>query len=210
MGGLTAERDLISLASYYLEAEVPYKAAKVLDKGINKDKNIDPTAKNLELLANAWRFAAEYKKSLVEMERAAQKSEEGNLLHTLATLYNANDRYKDAVRVGKEALRKGKLKRVDQVHLVIGNAYLEMGEFDSAVKSFKDAAKDERSAKIANQWARYAERDRPVCSTPTTNWAWNAARSRRWPITAMRPATSAPAWPAAASTRRRWSSRRVR
>lgn len=160
MGGLTAERDLISLASYYLEAEVPYKAAKVLDKGINKDKNIDPTAKNLELLANSWRFAAEYKKSLVEMERAAQKSEEGNLLHTLATLYNANDRFKDAVRVGKDALKKGKLKRVDQVHLVIGNAYLEMGEFDSAVKSFKDAAKDERSAKIANQWARYAEREK--------------------------------------------------
>jgi tetratricopeptide (TPR) repeat protein len=55
MGGVTGEKDLVILASYFLEAEVPYKAAKVLDKGINKDKSIEPTAKNLELLANSWR-----------------------------------------------------------------------------------------------------------------------------------------------------------
>src|SRR5690606_29540932 len=64
MGGLTEERELIVLASYFLEAEVPYKAAKVLDRGINKDKSIDPAAKNLELLANSWRAPAEYEKSL--------------------------------------------------------------------------------------------------------------------------------------------------
>lgn len=160
MGGLTQERDLIVLASYYLEAEVPYKAAKVLDKGINSDKSIAPTAKNLELLANSWRGAAEYKKSLVEMEKAAQKSEDGNLLHVLSSLYSANDRYKDAIRVGKQALNKGKLRRVDQVHLAIGNAHLELGEFDAAVKEFKQAGKDARSSKVANQWAKYAEREK--------------------------------------------------
>lgn len=159
MGGLTTERDLVVLASYFLEAEVPYKAAKVLDKGINQDKSIQPTAKNLELLANSWRAAAEYKKSLVEMEKAAQKSEDGNLLHTLVMLYTANDRYKDAVRVGKQALTRP-LKRADQVHLAIGSAYLEMGEFDEAAKSFRQAAKDERSKKLADQYATYAEREK--------------------------------------------------
>jgi tetratricopeptide (TPR) repeat protein len=160
MGGLTVERDLIVLAQYFLEAEAPYKAAKVLDKGINKDKIIEPTAKNLELLANSWRAAADYKKSLVEMEKAAQKSENGDLLHTLATLYNSNDRYKDAVRVGNQALRKGGVKRPDQVHLAVGNAHLELGEFDAAIKSFREAAKDSRSAKIAEQWAAYATREK--------------------------------------------------
>lgn len=159
MGGLTEERDLIVLASYFLEAEVPYKAAKVLDRGINKDKSIDPTAKNLELLANSWRAAADYEKSLVEMEKAAQKSQDGDLLHTLTALYTANDRYKDAVRVGKQALGRT-VKRRDQVHLAIGAAQLELGDFDEAVKSFKEAAKDERSKKLANQYATHAEREK--------------------------------------------------
>src|SRR5690606_37842214 len=114
MGGLTTERDLIVLAQYFLEAEAPYKAAKVLDRGINKDKIIEPTSKNLELLANSWRAAADYEKSLVEMEKAAQKATDGDLLHILATLYNANDRFKDAVRVGGQALKRGGVKRPDQ------------------------------------------------------------------------------------------------
>lgn len=160
MDGLTTERDLIVLAQYFLEADVPYKAAKVLDKGINKDKIIEPTARNLELLANCWRAAAEYKKSLVEMEKAAQKSENGNLLHTLATLYSANDRYKDAVRVGRQALTKGGLNRPDQVHLAIGSAHLELGEYDEAIKAFKESAKDARSKSVADQWANYATRER--------------------------------------------------
>ncbi len=128
----------------------------MLDQGINKDKIVEPTAKNLELLANCWRAAAEYEKSLVEMEKAAQKSENGDLLHTLSTLYTANDRYKDAVRVGRQALTKGGLRRPDQVHLAIGSAHMELGEFDAAIKAFNEAAKDSRSKSIADQWSKYA------------------------------------------------------
>ena len=160
MGGVTGEKDLVILASYFLEAEVPYKAAKVLDKGINKDKSIEPTAKNLELLANSWRAAAEYDKSLVEMEKAARKSDDGNLLHTLATLYSLNDRFEDAIEAGNAALKKGKLKRRDQALLAIGNAELSLGKFDAAIKSFKEAAKDERSTNLAKQYITFAEREK--------------------------------------------------
>lgn len=160
MGGLTTERDLIVLAQYFLEADVPYKAAKVLDRGINKDKNIEASARNLELLANCWRAAAEYKRSLVEMEKAAQKSESGDLLHTLSTLYVSNERHKDAIRAGRQALSKGKLRRADQVHLTIGSAHLELGEFDEAIKAFNEAAKDSRSKNIAEQWSNYATREK--------------------------------------------------
>lgn len=160
MGGVTNERQLVVLASYFLEADAPYKAAKVLDKGINKDKTIEPTSRNLELLANAWRAAQEYSKSLVEMEKAAQKSENGNLLHTLASLYNSNDRYKDAIRVAKQALTKGGLNRPDQVYMVIGAAHIELGEFDEAIKAFNEAAKDKRGERLGRQWASYAQRER--------------------------------------------------
>lgn len=160
MGGLTTERDLIVLAQYFLEAEVPYKAAKVLDKGINKDKNIEASARNLELLANSWRAAAESSKSLVEMEKAAQKSDDGNLLHTLANLYSLNDRNEDAIKVGRQGLSKGSLKRPDQLHLTIGNAQMNIGRFDDALKSFREAAKDSRSKNLAEQYIKYAESEK--------------------------------------------------
>lgn len=160
MGGVTAERDLVVLAQYFLEAEVPYKAAKVLDKGINKDKTIEASAKNLELLANSWRAAAESSKSLVEMEKAAQKSDDGNLLHTLATLYSLNDRNEDAIKVGRQGLSKGGLKRPDQLQMTIGNAQLGLGRFDDAVKSFREAAKDSRSKGLAEQYINFAEREK--------------------------------------------------
>ncbi len=160
MGGVTNERQLVVLASYFIEAEAPYKAAKLLDKAINRDKTVEPTAKNLELLANSWRAAQEYSKSLVEMEKAAQKSENGNLLHTLASLYNANDRYKDAIRVARQALNKGGLNRPDQVYMIIGAANIELGEFDDAITAFKEAGKDSRSKRIADQWVNFAEREK--------------------------------------------------
>lgn len=172
MGGVTGERDLVILASYFLEAEVPYKAAKVLDKGINKDKNIEPTAKNLELLANSWRAAAEYDKSLVEMERAASKSSDGNLLHTLSTVYSMNDRFDDAIKAGNNALSKGSLKRRDQVYLTIGNAQMSLGKFDDAIKSFREAgksAKDDHTKKLVGQYVSYAERERARIATLKQN-----------------------------------------
>ena len=94
------------------------------------------------------------------MEKAARKSDDGNLLHTLATLYSLNDRFEDAIEAGNAALKKGKLKRRDQALLAIGNAELSLGKFDAAIKSFREAAKDERSNSLAKQYITFAEREK--------------------------------------------------
>jgi tetratricopeptide (TPR) repeat protein len=105
--------------------------------------------------------AAEYDKSLVEMEKGGKKIERmRNLLHTLATLYSLNDRFEDAIEAGNAALKKGKLKRRDQALLAIGNAELSLGKFDAAIKSFREAAKDERSNSLAKQYITFAEREK--------------------------------------------------
>lgn len=160
MGGLTTEKDLIRLASMYLEAEVPYKAAKVLKKGIYTDKIVEPTAKNLKLLADSLRLAQNAKESLAEYEKAATKSTDGDLIIGLAQAYLATDKFKDASKWGRQALKAGKLKRVDHANLTVAQAEFELKNFDEAIKFFKEAGKDARSAKVANQWVDYSKREK--------------------------------------------------
>jgi tetratricopeptide (TPR) repeat protein len=157
MGGLDAERDLLNLAYFFLEKDVPYKAAKILDKGINQDKIIEPTARNLELLANSWRMAQEISKSLVEMEKAAQKSEDGELLARLASFYSLNDRFEDSIKAGEQALKRGGVRRPDQLHILIGTANSSLGNHEKALEAFREAAKDKRSQATARQWIDYVE-----------------------------------------------------
>lgn len=156
LGGLDRENILVSMASMYLDREVPYKAAKVLEKGIYEDEIIEPTARNLELLANSWSLAQETEKSMVEMEKAAEKSDEGDLFARLSAIYMLNDRYEASIEAGREALDKG-VERADQVYLRIGTAYVNLEQYDDAIDVLEEAAKDKRSEEAAQQWIKFAK-----------------------------------------------------
>lgn len=160
LGGLTTERDLLGLSYLMLKANVPYKAVKVLKKGIYTDRVIEPSAKNLKLLADALRLSKNAKESLVEYEKAAKKSTDGELIIGLAQAYLANDKYKEAAKWGREALQKGRIKRVDYANITIAQAEFELKNFDAAIRYFKEAGKDRRSAKLAAQWVAFAENEK--------------------------------------------------
>jgi hypothetical protein len=54
-------------------------------------------------------------------------------------------------------LAKGGVRREDQTRLLQGQAYLSLEMFDKARKSFREAAKDDRSRKNANNLLRYTD-----------------------------------------------------
>lgn len=155
-GMLDRESELINMAYLYLSNDVPYKAAKVLDKGI-KDKVIKPTSKNLELLGNSWRAAQELAKAIPEMANAAAKSDKGELWARLGNIYLDNDEYKKAVEAINNGIKKGGVKRVDTAYLVLGMAHFNLKEYDKARKAFEKAEDDDRSRKYARQWLRHME-----------------------------------------------------
>jgi tetratricopeptide (TPR) repeat protein len=163
MGGLDSEKDLLNLAYAYVEAETPYKAAKLVNKGIYETKKIEPTVKNLKFLADAWRLAQNVKLSLAEFEKAAAKTTtDGELIIGLAGAYLANDKYSEASKWGRQALKVGGIKRTDQANFTVAQAELEMKHYDEAIKFFKAAGKDARSAKFSEQWVKFAEREKKV------------------------------------------------
>lgn len=146
----------VTMAYLYLNGEVPYKAAKVMDKGL-KDGSIDGTSKNWEILGNAWRQAQEIDKSIPAMEQAAAKSEDGELYSRLGSIYLDGEEYKKAIDALTKGLQRGGVKRPDTARLVLGMAYFNDGQYDKAREAFQAAGRDERSAQFARQWIQYMD-----------------------------------------------------
>lgn len=151
---LDKSQDLVLLSQLYLNAEVPYPAAKTLEKGF-KDEIVEDESKNYELAGVAWRQAQEVTKSLPMLEKAAAKSEKGELYARLGSVYLDVDKNKEAVTAISKGLKRGGVKRADQARLALGMAYFNLGEFNSARKAFREAAKDKRAKAFAQQWLKY-------------------------------------------------------
>mgnify|MGYP000991005760 FL=1 len=155
-GMLDKSTDLVTMAYLYLNAEVPFPAALVMDKGF-KAEIIEEKSKNYELAGSAWRQAQETQKSIPMMEKAAAKSDDGELYTRLGNVYLDGDQFKQAVDAINKGLAKGGVKRPDQARLALGMAYFNLGNYSDARKVFRVAAKDDRSEKYAKQWLKYIQ-----------------------------------------------------
>lgn len=171
--GLSRNDQYVNIASYYLNKEVPYKAAKVLQQGFDA-KVVRPKLSNYKLLANAWRAAKETKRAIKAQEKVATvakkedasnkgkkgyKPEEGNALAALVALHSRVENHKSAVEVGKKALKAGNLKKPCEVHTNMGIAYVELKKFKSAISSFEKARKDKQCRAFVNNWIKYTKNE---------------------------------------------------
>jgi len=151
---LVKDREQVTMAYLYLNADVPYKAARVLEKGI-KNETIEDSSKTLEILGTSWRQAQEVKKSIPVMEQAAAKSDKGELYVRLGNVYLDNDQFSKAIVAIEKGLKRGGVKRADTANLALGMAAFNDKKYSKARKAFKVAGKDKRSKKHADQWLKY-------------------------------------------------------
>lgn len=146
----------VTMAYLYLNGEVPYKAAKVMDKGLKND-SIEGTSKNWEIAGSAWRQAQEVEKSIPAMEQAAAKADNGELYARLGNIYLDGDQFNKAITAINKGLSKGGIKRPDQARLVMGMAHFNLGQYDKARDAFEAAGRDERSKEYSEQWIQYMD-----------------------------------------------------
>ena len=160
-GFLNRSSEVVQMAYLYLNAETPYFAGSVMERGF-EDELVDDKSKNYELAGSAWAQAREVAKSIPMMEKAAAKSDEGELYVRLGNVYLDGDQFSKAADAVQKGLEKGGVKRPDQARLVLGMSYFNMGEYNKARRAFREAGKDERSAKYSQQWLKYitSEEDR--------------------------------------------------
>ena len=180
---LNKESEYLALTQLLLLNQNPYWAAQVLVSGQNKiitytetvlDKNtgkevkvektgpvVKDSEKNLKLLADSWRMAQEVDKAIPVLEKAAVLSKDGKAYVLLGNLYLGEDRMQEAVDAIKKGLKKGKIEKLSQVHLTLGQAYFELQKFEEAKKEFRIAARD-KNKKVkttANSWIKYTENE---------------------------------------------------
>jgi tetratricopeptide (TPR) repeat protein len=143
-----------NVASLFLAQNVPYKAGKVLKEGF-EEEIVEDNSKNWELLAGAWRQAQEIDWAIPAMEKAAAKSDSGDLYARLGSIYLDGEQFDKAIESINKGLQRGGVKRPDNARLVLGMAYFNTNQYEKARDAFRAAGRDERSKEYARQWMKY-------------------------------------------------------
>ena len=186
-GMLQKDTEFVTMAQLYLQAEVPYKAAILLQEKM--DAGIVPKIeKNYRLLSQAWMLAQEDKKAIPALQAAAKLADDGELDLRLANSYLNIGEYGDCVTSGNAAIRKGGLKNPDNAQITLGMCLYNLRRYSDARTAFRTAAKVPRSQRMANQWIRVIdaelERNRQI------RLAEEAARKKREQLEAKRAQSS--------------------
>jgi tetratricopeptide (TPR) repeat protein len=180
---LNREGEYQVLAQLLLLNQNPYWAAQVLvsgqekiityneikiDEATGEEIKVEKTGpviksneKNLKLIADSWRMAQEIEKAIPVLAKAAELSKDGKAYVLLGNLYLGEDKINEAVEAIKKGLKKGKIEKISQVHLTLGQAYFELQKFEEAKKEFRIAArdKDKKTKSMANNWIKYTENE---------------------------------------------------
>ncbi len=156
---LERDQELRRLARVYLYHQIPYRAAGVVEKGL-EEKVIEPDAEAWELLGNSWLSAREYERALAPLESAAKLSEKGEVSVRLGQLYIEREEWGKARKALQQALRKSKLDDRGRALLLLGISNFSSGRIDDAQRAFDQAQQHEKTRKSAGRWLKHLERKR--------------------------------------------------
>ena len=157
-GLLSAESEIVTLASLQMSQDNPYKAAMVMEKGLN-DGVAKKELKNFRIYAQALYLSKEYEKALGPLAQAAKLSKDGKLHNQLAQSLIALNRWKEADAALTDALKKGKLTNTGQTLISQGLVRFEQKKYESAKSSFSRALKFEKVANGARNWIKYVDNE---------------------------------------------------
>ena len=153
--------DLSDSAQLLLGADIPIKAANIMQEGLDSGV-VESTETNWRILAQAWQLAQEDEQAIPAMVRAASLIDNGEVDLRLAQSYQNLARYEECVDSARTSMQKGELRREDQANMILGACLFELGEFGPARTAFEAARRDNRSQQNANAWIEYVniEEDR--------------------------------------------------
>ncbi len=182
-GMLDKGTEFVTMAQLFLQAEVPYKAATLLQEKIDAGV-VEKNEKNYRLLSQAWMLAMEDSKAIPALKKAADLAKDGEVDARLANSHLNLAQYGDCVTSARTALRKGGLKSADYAHITLGMCLYNQHKYVEAKEAFDDAAKTPRSQRTSSQWIavinQEIERNRQI------RLAEQAAEKKRKEIEARR------------------------
>lgn len=157
-GLLTSSSELVGMAQFFMLADVPYKAAVLLQEGIDSGA-VEDTAVNYRRLAQAWQLAQEDRRAIGPLRKAAEGEEDdedrSDLYMRLAESYNALSEYEECASAARQALREGEPKSEGRTYMLLGQCLFEQENYDEASDAFTRAARDSDTRRSATRWQNY-------------------------------------------------------
>ncbi len=146
-----------NLAQLLIQDEIPYRAAVVLEDGMEKG-HVDRNVNNLRLLSQAYVVAQEDKKAIDPLREAAKLDDDGELyMHLSNSLFNL-DRFEESEAAAREAIRRG-LKKKSDAQITLGMALYEQDRLEDARKTFLQVSGQGSNTKMASQWVNFITKE---------------------------------------------------
>ena len=164
-GMLEKGTEFVTMSQLYLQAEVPYKAAILLEEKMSAGI-VEKNEKHYRLLSQSWMLAMEDAKAIPALKEAASLSDNGEVDARLANSYLNIGDYPSCVKSARTAVRKGDLKSPDNVQISLGMCLYNVQKYADSKAAFRKAAKVPRSQRTSRQWIRVidaeVERNRQI------------------------------------------------
>ncbi|MGH8659973.1 MAG: tetratricopeptide repeat protein [Gammaproteobacteria bacterium] len=158
------EADLVRLAQLNLRANIPFSAARLLEREMQSGR-IRKTSANLELLGNSWAMAREPERAVTAFEQAAAASGKGTIHLEIAHMHLGMEHWAEAARSLEQALSRGGLNDPAYANLLLGYACYHQGDNARAASALKQAAKSKRHRVQAQRLLGQVEKPKSVATT---------------------------------------------
>ena len=157
-GLLKSEKDILQYYKMIAYLGIPYKAAKILEKGL-KDGVVKSEYKHWKTVGDLWYTANEMDKALNAFNRASKLASDGKIDLRRAFIYYDKQDWNKAISSLNSALEKGGIpeKKIGTSYLLMGMAYNELGKTNSAIQALQKALKYKNSRKNAQQMVEYLQ-----------------------------------------------------
>jgi tetratricopeptide (TPR) repeat protein len=137
--------------------DIPHKAGLLLDKGL-ADGQVSETADNLEYLSETWIAAREWQKAESALQRAAERSERGDLWQRLAQVQMEQENWSAAQASMSRAISAG-VEDVGQASYLLGIAAYNAGDVTGAKHALMTSVRQPSSRQQAQQWLDHLEHE---------------------------------------------------
>lgn len=153
-GMVKQPQDYLTLVSLYVQNNVPYQAAQVLQEGMQSGV-LPASDANYSLLASVWQDAGDNERAVAALGEAAKVSRTGDAYLAQAQIYAARHEWLSVIDTAKKALAKGSLKRPGNAWLLQGLALVQNRQNDEGATALREALKYDESRSQAEAWLRY-------------------------------------------------------
>jgi hypothetical protein len=153
---LTAADQYYEMARLALDQGLPGEAQSTVDGGFQKGvfKEARDKERSTRLLEEAKKAAAYDKTTLDKQDASAKAKPTGDADVKLGAAYLSYQQPDKAIEAIKRGVAKGGVKDPDEAGLLLGMAYLEVGNKAEAANAFRTVTQNPLMARVAKLWLR--------------------------------------------------------